>query len=199
MKKLNNKGFVLAETLVVATFVMGIFAIFYNNFYPLMSEYEKRETYDDIDSKYSVFWIKRLIQHNSYNATNMINNVNSNGFYRFTCNDIMDADRKNMCVALLEKLEFSKSSGVYNIYITKYNLTTFKNKIRNNNDFSSSLQDYVLYLPDYKKESLNLANYRIIAEFERIASTSAMVDDAVVADAEKVKKYYSYSTIEVKK
>ena len=199
MKKLNNKGFVLAETLVVATFVMGIFAIFYNNFYPLMSEYEKRETYDDIDSKYSVFWIKRLIQLNSYNATNMINNVNSNGFYRFTCNDIVDADRKKTCDDLLEKLEVSKTGGVYNIYITKYNLTTFKNKIRNNNAFSSSLQDYVLYLPDYKKESLNFANYRIIAEFERIASTSVMMDDAVVEDAEKVKKYYSYSTIEVKK
>lgn len=199
MKKLNNKGFVLAETLVVATFVMGIFAIFYNNFYPLMSEYEKRETYDDIDSKYSVFWIKRLIQLNSYNATNMINNVNSNGFYRFTCNDIMDADRKKICDALLEKLEVSKVGGVYNIYITKYNLTTFKNKVRNNNAFSSSLQDYVLYLPDYKRESLNFANYRIIAEFERIASTSVMMDDAVVADAEKVKKYYSYATIEVKK
>ncbi len=199
MKKLNNKGFVLAETLVVATFVMGIFAIFYNNFYPLMSEYEKRETYDDIDSKYSVFWIKRLIQLNSYNATNMINNVNSNGFYRFTCNDIMDADRKKICDALLEKLEVSKAGGVYNIYITKYNLTTFKNKVRNNNAFSSSLQDYVLYLPDYKRESLNFANYRIIAEFERIASTSVMMDDAVVADAEKVKKYYSYATIEVKK
>lgn len=199
MKKLNNKGFVLAETLVVATFVMGIFAIFYNNFYPLMSEYEKRETYDDIDSKYSVFWIKRLIQLNSYNATNMINNINSNGFYRFTCNDIMDADRKKICDALLEKLEVSKAGGVYNIYITKYNLTTFKNKVRNNNAFSSSLQDYVLYLPDYKRESLNFANYRIIAEFERIASTSVMMDDAVVADAEKVKKYYSYATIEVKK
>ena len=199
MKKLNNKGFVLAETLVVATFVMGIFAIFYNNFYPLMSEYEKRETYDDIDSKYSVFWIKRLIQLNSYNDTNMINNVNSNGFYRFTCNDIMDADRKKICDALLEKLEVSKAGGVYNIYITKYNLTTFKNKVRNNNAFSSSLQDYVLYLPDYKRESLNFANYRIIAEFERIASTSVMMDDAVVADAEKVKKYYSYATIEVKK
>lgn len=199
MKKLNNKGFVLAETLVVATFVMGIFAIFYNNFYPLMSEYEKRETYDDIDSKYSVFWIKRLMQLNSYNATNMINNVNSNGFYRFTCNDIVDADRKKTCDDLLEKLEVSKTGGVYNIYITKYNLTTFKNKIRNNNAFSSSLQDYVLYLPDYKKESLNFANYRIIAEFERIASTSVMMDDAVVEDAEKVKKYYSYSTIEVKK
>ena len=194
MKRLNNKGFVLAETLVVATFVMGIFAIFYNNFYPLMSEYEKRETYDDIDSKYSVFWIKRLMQLNSYNATNMINNVNSNGFYRFTCNDIVDADRKKTCDDLLEKLEVSKTGGVYNIYIT-----TFKNKIRNNNAFSSSLQDYVLYLPDYKKESLNFANYRIIAEFERIASTSVMMDDAVVEDAEKVKKYYSYSTIEVKK
>lgn len=42
MKKkvtLNNKGFVLAETLVVAVAISLIFAIVYRNFYPLMGEY----------------------------------------------------------------------------------------------------------------------------------------------------------------
>ena len=51
MLKFNNKGFVLAETLVVTVFLMVIFGMLYSNFYPLIGEYEKRETYDDVDSK----------------------------------------------------------------------------------------------------------------------------------------------------
>ena len=59
--RLNNKGFVLAETLVVAVAITLIFGIVYTNFYPLMGEYERRENYDDIDSKYGTYWIKKYI------------------------------------------------------------------------------------------------------------------------------------------
>ena len=52
MKKINSKGFVLAETLVVTVFLMVIFGMIYSNFYPLMGEYEKRENYNDVDSIY---------------------------------------------------------------------------------------------------------------------------------------------------
>ena len=60
--KLNKKGFVLAETLVVAVFMATIFTIIYVNFYPLIGEYEKRENYDDLDSKYDIYRLKRLEQ-----------------------------------------------------------------------------------------------------------------------------------------
>ena len=33
MKKLNSKGFVLAETLVVAVFLVTVFSIIYNNMF----------------------------------------------------------------------------------------------------------------------------------------------------------------------
>ena len=65
MKK-NNNGYVLAETLVVTVFVMAIFSVIYVNFYPLAGEYERREFYDDVDSKYETYWIKRFIQGSSY-------------------------------------------------------------------------------------------------------------------------------------
>ena len=52
--KLNNKGFVLVETLVVSVFIATILAVLYNNFYPLVGEYEKREVFDDIDDGFFV-------------------------------------------------------------------------------------------------------------------------------------------------
>ena len=70
MKKINSSGFVLAETLVVTVFLMAIFALIYSSFLPLIGEYEKRETYDTVDGKYSVYWIKRMIEDASYNIPN---------------------------------------------------------------------------------------------------------------------------------
>ena len=66
MKKLNNKGFILAETLVVTVFLMVIFTMLYTNYYPLMGEYQKRENYDDVDGKYVAYWMKKLIEDASY-------------------------------------------------------------------------------------------------------------------------------------
>ena len=70
MKKINNRGFVLAETLIVSVFLLVIFGMLYSNFYPLIGEYEKRESYDDVDSKYAVYWIKKMIEDGSYNPPN---------------------------------------------------------------------------------------------------------------------------------
>lgn len=214
MKKLGNKGFVLAETLVVATFVAVIFAVIYNNFYPLMGEYEKRETYDDVDSKYAVYWIKRIIEHDSTDKSNWDAAFRSaQAYYNFTCNDIYNNDEMyNMCINLVEKLQVATheyqppaSSTQYlpNIYITRYSLTSmtddsgqyypgFKNSSKYyGTDLSGRMLEYVEYLPEYNKAlSLNDANYRVIVEFKK-------AKDAV--DGEEDVSYYAYSTIEVVK
>ena len=67
MKKLNDKGFVLAETLIVTVFILAIFTMIYTYYYPIMGLYEERETYDDVDGKYAAYWVKRLIENDSYN------------------------------------------------------------------------------------------------------------------------------------
>ena len=51
IKKINNKGFVLAETLIVTVIILTLFTMIYINFYPLIGEYEKREVYDMTQKK----------------------------------------------------------------------------------------------------------------------------------------------------
>lgn len=188
MKKLNNKGFVMTETLVVAVFIMGIFGIMYNNYYPLIGEYERREVFDDVDSKYGAFWVKRFVQHNSYNLTlDMRNAINNNGYTMFSCNNITNDYRKTMCNKLVRELEVKDYSSQPKIYITKYNLETFKNYVKADSDyttFSGGFSDYVNFLPIYKVPSLNDAAYRVLIEFERNKNGV---------------NYTTYSTIEVKK
>ena len=49
-----------------------VFALIYTNFMPLVGEYEKRENYDSVDGKYSAYWLKRMIEDESYNIPNVI-------------------------------------------------------------------------------------------------------------------------------
>ncbi|MBQ6497909.1 MAG: hypothetical protein IJI58_04260 [Bacilli bacterium] len=129
MKKNNNKGFVLAETLVVTVFLMTIFSMIYYYFYPLMGEYEKREVYDDVDDKYSVFWIKRIIEDSEYSITAgsaKANNFQKYGYFRFECKDVPPADEKRqMCKTLVNALQVegcSTGGNNCNIFITAYQL-----------------------------------------------------------------------------
>ena len=193
MLKINSKGFVLVETLVVAVFVSAIFSVIYSNFYPIMGEYEKREAYDDIDSKYATFWFKRIIQSDSVNFTNIQNDITNNSYHEFNCsNDIVDSDVTaiKVCNSLVTRF------GVEKMYITDYKLgnrdvssdkNNFKDIVEKNdpNVFSSGLQDYVAYLPTYSKvPSLNGACYRVVVEFHNTRDGN---------------DYWTYSTIEILK
>ena len=77
MKKLNNQGFALVETLIVSVFVLGIFTLVYVNYYPLIGEYEKRENYDAIESVYKTNTLKKFIESNGLNFNG------SNGSYKY--------------------------------------------------------------------------------------------------------------------
>lgn len=193
MLKINSKGFVLVETLVVVVFVSAIFSVIYSNFYPIMGEYEKREAYDDIDSKYATFWFKRIIQSDSVNFTNIQNDITNNSYHEFNCsNDIVDSDVTaiKVCNSLVTRF------GVEKMYITDYKLgnrdvssdkNNFKDIVEKNdpNVFSSGLQDYVAYLPTYSKvPSLNGACYRLVVEFHNTRDGN---------------DYWTYSTIEILK
>ena len=164
----------------------------YNNYFPLIGEYERREVFDDIDGKYAAFWVKRFVQHDSFVVSStMINSINTTGYTRISCDNIdpeLDEYRQIMCDRLVDELEVDQSGGYPHIYLTKYSLVDFKNRVKNDEnytEFSGGLHDYVEFLPEYSKvDSLNFAQYRIIIEFNRKKNDT---------------NYYAYSTIEVKK
>ena len=184
MKKLNNKGFVLAETMVVAVFIMTIFGIIYVNFYPLMAQYERREFYDDIDSKYDVYWFKRMIENKAFVSQGKINDltnqIKNNAYVSITCNTLF-TDNKYLPVCQ----QYWTASGITKLYITSFHLgESSVNSIKTNDILNGrthlqdeaklnsipndeDLIDYIRYLPKYNYGSLNEAKYRIIAEFNR--------------------------------
>lgn len=204
--KLNDKGFMLAETLIVTVFVMTIFSIIYTNLFPIVAEYEKREVYDDIDGKYGTYWFKKIIQSDDVSfgdvstAGSISYDIANNSYHRFDCTtDIpYDATTQNLCNNLVSKLQVAARDSNGNItntaddkpciYLTAYRLTNFKERAATElgqGIFSGNLSDYVAYLPEYiNTASLNGAKYRLIIEYHRTKDDN---------------DYYAYSTIEVKK
>lgn len=190
-KKLNNGGFVLVETLVVSVFVMTIFSILYNNFFPLIGEYEKREVYDEVDAKYATYWFKRLIQDpdvkfTADNIAALAPGGSSAGYFKFDCDYLSASEEKmKVCKRLVNTSQVRVTDDKPHIYITTYNLKDFKEKIETlSNDMSGGMHRYVGNLPEYTLDSMNGAEYRVIVEYYRTRD-----DD----------KYLAYSTFEVKK
>lgn len=191
-KKLNNRGFVLVETLIVSVFVASIFSILYNNFFPLIGEYEKREVYDEVDAKYATYWIKRLIQDPDvkFTAADLAaidaSNTASNGYFKFNCDYLnVSPTKKKTCERILSASQVMTDANGPHIYITTYNLKDFKEKIETlSNNFSGGMHKYVSYLPEYSYDSMNDAQYRVIVEFHRTRDDN---------------DYLAYATFEVKK
>ena len=179
MKKINSNGFVLAETLVVTVFLMVLFSMIYSNFYPLIGEYEKRETYDDVDSKYAAYWIKKIIEDGSYNIKGKAHkeyNFNKYGYVRFECADVEESDAKRLtCTNLVKELEVAgcdKNGNGCEIYITKYQLKDnedpskvwFKNTVK---EYNSPLRRYQ---ENCQTNDSNTCKKRFIGELSPITS-----------------------------
>ena len=112
MKIVNKKGFVLVETLVVTTFIMVIISVVYTNYFPLIAEYNIRESYDDVDGKFSAYWIKEFIVSDYFNLCqkNLSSDMTSiNPSY--TNSD--DITKENRCTG--KNLSASEEDQKYNL------------------------------------------------------------------------------------
>ena len=143
MKKLNNKGFILAETLIVCVFLMLMFTMIYTNYFPIIGEYEKRENYDDVDGKYVAYWVKKLIESDDYrlvfdegqyghdlvtSSIRRVNSINNYGYMRFECKDVIDTEgQREVCKNLVNALGIANCDADGNeceIYLTHYQIGT---------------------------------------------------------------------------
>lgn len=216
MFKLNKKGFALVETLIVSVFVATVFTIMYTNFFPMFGEYERRERYDDVDSIYRTFVLKRTFEnphfkngkesiYNNYKTT-----ANSNFYVRIfnveyedgsngtlLSNETIESSIATACstIASTETTwnnyckTIAHDTKVSEIYLTKYNITELKKGIKEGSitDMSIEMQDYIDSLPYYKNNSTD-CQYRIIVKFAK----------EINAESENFSKVvYSFSTMGV--
>jgi len=137
VKKNNNKGFMMAELLVVAVVVLIIFTVLFANFVPMKGEYEKRLEYNDIDILYTNYYMRVLMLRHFSNGTKTRPTLND-GYLKIvedkTCKDnynYTNSDGVNItCQELVDKF------GITDVVITNYKPTSY----------NGPLKEYINYL-----------------------------------------------------
>lgn len=126
MKK-NNKGFVLAEAIIVSVFVLGMFTYLAMNVIPLISRYERVVNYDNPQEIYlaNTLYEEMVELETSNNVqNNIIMNINNNNNV-LKCND----RRNTNCTGSAEFYEeLGKALKIQAIYTYD---TTINNKCEN--------------------------------------------------------------------
>lgn len=137
---MNKKGFVLVETLVVVIFVLLIFTILYNSAVPLLGRYQQLSFYDDLDSTYDLYHIRKLVK-NDVNYTTIINS----NYTILQCANGTIADYFE-CNSLFTALNIDYSTDIdlkdEVIFLNKNGITSLKN----NPLISNLVKEYVSYV-----------------------------------------------------
>jgi len=178
MKKIDTRGFVMVETIIVAVFVIGICTFLFANFLPLIGDYERVSNYDTVTSKYKVHEIRKMILRDLNKNADLevlfTNIPSGEGYNKYSNYSVELSDRsiiKNTLCDVLNSTNYcNKLLGenylnVKEIYITSFKLSKMKSSVKAL-EGNRALKEYIDYLPSYSKYSSRYDDYyRLIVVF----------------------------------
>ena len=119
MKKINNNGYMLVETLICSVFIITILTLIFVEFRSLNQNYQTSFKYNTVNNLYLTNQIRSYIKENNYNEIKNI--VKSNNYVDLsTCQSSYFSDT-NYCTNLF------KNSNVKQIIVGKSNLDSINN------------------------------------------------------------------------
>lgn len=148
MKKNKNKGFMLAETLVVTTFVAGILLFTTIQFINLSNGYNENYKYNTVEAMYALNTVKNYILDDSKALDFINNNVTSTNYVNLKSCDMFT--NKIRCQKLLE-LEGINEIIIATNKFDKDKIVTYDDEFKN-------------FISKIKKEGTQ--KYRLIAKFD---------------------------------
>lgn len=176
---MNNKGFVLVETIITSVFVLGLFTFIIANILPLIGEYDKVRNYDTVESIYDAHMIRKMIlKSDDQRVTNLVS-LPSTGYYLFDGSDIcFYLSNSNYCQKLLSRdyLDVNK------IIITDYVISD--NFVNRSEGFDRNLREYIKQMQRYNNTGLDPSLYRyerrLIISFNdgRVVNIELLLDGA---------------------
>ena len=132
---MNKKGFVLMETLVVTIFTLFTFTILYNTIVPLLGKYNELSYYNDLDTTYDLFHIRKFL----YDDPNYKNVINDN-YKVITCNNGTVLNQE-ACYNLFDFLGVDTTSD--EVIFLK---ASYKDTLKNNTSISVDVRNYLDYI-----------------------------------------------------
>lgn len=168
MRNLNNKGFLMVETVIVSIFVLAIFILVYRNSIPMVSMYQNRKRYDDIDSVYNVNLFRNLIIRDGYIYKSIIDKVDKEGYVDITNCEVFKENIEiyDTCINLKRMIGIEDFDGVNKddkIFVTNWDLSIkgTKGSLLSNSTLNRGMLEYVKYLNEQGEKEKSY-NYRVI-------------------------------------
>lgn len=177
---MNNKGFVLVETIVTSVFVLGLFTFIIANIVPLVADYEKAADYDSVESVYDAHMIRKmLLKSDSLKLANLLSFTNvENRYYLFDGDEIcFYVTNTNYCRKLLSRDFLDVRKIVITDYAISDNFVAYAKK-----NFERGLREYISQMQRYSNTSTNISDYnfarRLIVVFNdgRITNIELLFD-----------------------
>ena len=148
MKKRNERGFLLAEAIVVGVFVLSLFTFLFVNIVPLVGKYEAEEKYDTITGIYNANLIRTMIMEESNSNRDKVINLNGASHKIYSPDNLCNLlGKRNYCKALLNKTFLN----VKQVYITSYRMNKLKAVAKTSSDFDRASRYYIASLDNFSQ------------------------------------------------
>lgn len=150
--KIDNRGFLLTEALIVITFVSLVLFYLFIQFNNVFANYEVTFIYNTGSGLYKAHEVKKFLLENDFGT--VINELENDKVYLdlTTCPIIKNT---TYCQGLMTDLEIEK------LYFVKENITTFQNNVENSSDFPEGLRTIMRYIIFDREHD----GYRLIIKF----------------------------------
>lgn len=135
----NNKGFMLAEVVIVSAILITTLTSLYVGFARVYKAYEERSGFFDVDSIYALKNIEDvLIDEDLFNL--VINDVESNGYVTYVKNNLSNDNYINTYLKTI-----MENYNIEFFYITNYSIDNLSNII-SADDENIVFNDFLNYL-----------------------------------------------------
>ena len=174
----NNRGFLLAESLVVSTFVLTVLIFLFVQYQNLMTTYKNNTDYNNPEAIYNLGSFGQYLNADPSRLTSLSDSLGSNAYIRVYdkssggCN--VNLGLGTFCDTLFN------AAGAKKVIYVGSDLTNLKNYIKNNDDsyLNQSLRDFIRRIDADAIENKG----RLIAQFDNGYYATVALDTEVISD-----------------
>ena len=174
----NNRGFLLAESLVVSTFVLTVLIFLFVQYQNLMTTYKNNTDYNNPEAIYNLGSFGQYLNADPSRLTSLSNSLGSNAYIRVYdkssggCN--VNLGLGTFCDTIFN------ATGAKKVIYAGSDLTNLKNYIKNNDDsyLNQSLRDFIRRIDADAIENKG----RLIAQFDNGYYATVALDTEVISD-----------------
>lgn len=154
MKK-NNRGFILAESLVVSTFVVTILVVLFVQFNNINKNYSISFTYNTVEGLYAANNMKIYILKGGFESLKSALNTNSSNYVDITNCSTDYLTENDHCNNLVDVL------NVKQIIFTNANVSALRTSIIEDENLSPKMKNFI----NTMSNDVNQEDNRLIIEF----------------------------------